>query len=303
MRLSAALLLVSCASLPGEGDSPGSVALDGEEADLVRPPPELVLTPPPALEIGALSSFVVSGDIAWGERVLLGLSRGGLGPGPCLAAAGGACMDIRPPLRLAGVAEVGEDGTAVVDVWIGAGTPEGWLAAQAVVVRGIGGDGSLLSGAVTVEASLDPPAVLERTVIGFAGALGPDLTADGYTQCAGTDDGGTLGVDFYAPCEAFDTVMFGCSVDGDETAEFLSSPIDASGFSWTDGSCDDFPGGSNSPYSGDYILSIDATDPTCGEYSVGFDMYVDFVNPQWGCSGVSNTDVSGGRIFAYGLVD
>ena len=138
----------------------------------------------------------------------------------------------------------------------------------------------------------------ERTISGFNGTLGPDLSSSGFSQCAGTNQVGTLGNTWYTLCEGHSQIKFACSVDNNQTAEFISPAFSLSGVVLRDTTCDDWTGGANSVYGSDHILSVDASDPNCGNYSVGYDMYVHF-GGQWGCAQTHNTHNSGGHMWAY----
>ena len=136
-----------------------------------------------------------------------------------------------------------------------------------------------------------------RTVPGFSGVLGPDLSGQGWSQCAGTGSTGTMGKQWYPLCEGHAQIRFACSVDNNESAEYTSGAFSLAGKVLLDGQCDDWPGASNSIYGSDFILSVDQSDPNCGNYNVGYQMYMHF-GTQWGCAGSTNTHGSG-RMFAY----
>jgi len=141
----------------------------------------------------------------------------------------------------------------------------------------------------------------EPAVPGFSGEPGPDMTADGLSQCGGiaaSAYGSTGGASFYSLCNGYSEIVFACSTGSDTTAEYISPAFSLSGVSLTDGSCDDWVGASNSTYGSDYILSVDSSDPGCGSYNVHYDMYVHFYG-QWGCNGTINTHGTGGRMWAY----
>jgi hypothetical protein len=138
---------------------------------------------------------------------------------------------------------------------------------------------------------------ITRTVPGFAGVLGPDLSGQGWSQCAGTASLNTSGKQFYALCDGYADIRFACSVDNNESAEYLSPSFSLAGKNLVDGQCDDWVGAANSIYGSDFILSVDQTDPNCGNYEVYYQMYVHF-SGQWGCNNVANTHGSG-RMFAF----
>jgi hypothetical protein len=84
-----------------------------------------------------------------------------------------------------------------------------------------------------------------------------------------------------------------------ETPEFTSDPFPINGVDLLDTSCDDWDGASLSPNGSGMILSVDSSDPDCGNFSVGYDMYMDMNAPQWGCGGVVNVHFGTGRMWAY----
>lgn len=138
-----------------------------------------------------------------------------------------------------------------------------------------------------------------RALPTFTGVFGPDLSADGFFQCAGTDDGNTTSVEFYGACAGYSEIRFGCSTGPDEVAEYLSPVIPVSTSALTDGTCDDFGVGASSPFGPGHILSLDGSNPACADYNVIYDMYMDMVNGQWGCAGSANTHATGGRMWAW----
>jgi len=140
---------------------------------------------------------------------------------------------------------------------------------------------------------------ITQTVPGFSGDLGPDLTSMGFSQCGGIAGVGVMGKQFYALCNgAYSKILFACSTNNDKTAEFVSPAFSMVGLNLTDGVCDDWPGASNSIYGSDFILSVDSSNPNCGNYNVSYQMYVHF-GTQWGCAGVTNTHNTGGHMWAY----
>ena len=138
---------------------------------------------------------------------------------------------------------------------------------------------------------------ITRTVPGFSGALGPDMSGSGWSQCAGTASFGTTGKQFYPLCEGHQQIRFACSTDNNESAEYTSPAFTLAGKALLDNQCDNWVGAANSIYGSDYILSVDPSDPNCGNYDVGYKMYVHFAG-QWGCNNVANTH-NKGRMFAY----
>ena len=102
-----------------------------------------------ALSAGALLpgqpfTLVVDGAVP-GERVQLARSPAGVGSGPCLAAAGGACLDLAAPVLRMGSAVADVNGQARWTLAIPA-VPLGFeMAFQALALRGPGGASSALS--------------------------------------------------------------------------------------------------------------------------------------------------------------
>ncbi len=133
---------------------------------------------------------------------------------------------------------------------------------------------------------------------GFQGDVGPVL--DGWSQCAGTTNSSSKANSLFAPCNGYKEIRFSCSTSGNPVAAFTSDALPLAGKNLTDGVCDAWPGkGALSVYGNDHILSLDKSGPGCGNYNVAFDMYVDFVSPQWGCAQVNNTHGKGGHVWVY----
>lgn len=118
------------------------------DSEQFPPPPTLSLVAPATLPIGSTVSLEVNG--AWsGERVYVLASLRGTGVGPCDPLLGGACLGLRPPVRLLASPLADSTGTAIVRPTIpafGIGQP---IAFQAVVVRGYSGSDSEFSLAQT----------------------------------------------------------------------------------------------------------------------------------------------------------
>jgi hypothetical protein len=187
---------------------------------------------------------------------------------------------------------------------------------QALVIRGLNGFASVATNPLSISleddffgctdpnaSNYDPMATADDGTCmtgGYMGPAGPDLSGDGWTLCSGTDDSATTFDAFYTPCDTYTEVRFACSVGADSSAEFVSDPIAVAGSDFLDGTCDDWAGGSNSNFQAGKILSIDSTDPGCGNYNVNYDLYMDMVSPQWGCAGSINTHTSGGRMWMFG---
>lgn len=138
-----------------------------------------------------------------------------------------------------------------------------------------------------------------HTVAGFSGLVGVDMSSDGFSQCAGVNDVRASSETLFSLCEGYSEIIFGCSADSNTTLEYTSPPQDMSGATLLDRSCDDFSQGALNPYSSNiHILSIDSSNPSCGQYSVSYDMYV-HIGTQWGCGGSINTHNTGGSVFAW----
>lgn len=172
------------------------------------------------------------------------------------------------------------------------------------VGNGTAGNGTLESDEITdtlyvCDGGYTPPEITP-TVTGFSGELGPDFTSEGLSQCGGigaANYSSVMGKDFYALCNGYTEIVFACSTDSNTTAEYVSPAFPLSG-SLTDSTCDNWTGGANSVYGSDFILSVDDSNPNCGNYNVAYDMYVHF-GTQWGCNNVNNTHNTGGRMWAY----
>ena len=289
---------------------------------------DLALGAVPGIDIAAVDAFSgqvidleISGTLGEGEPVYVLASTAGEGAGPCPGVLGGQCLDILSPVSPLGSAVADETGLAVVsaEVMAAAGTT---MSLQAWAIRGLGGQESLASAPLTLTVQdyilgcMDPEAenydpgatvddggctyAMAPTLPGFDGDLGPDLSTDGMQQCGGTADVATTGDEFYAMCDAYDRVVFACSTDDDTSAEYISPIFDIGAGQLLSGSCVDWEGGFSDSPGGGKILSVDATDPSCGQYDVFYDMYVDF-GGQWGCAGVNDTHTKGGHMWAYVL--
>ena len=97
---------------------------------------------------------------------------------------------------------------------------------------------------------------------GFSGIVGPEISVDGHfwQQCGGissyNDDVNT----FLGLCgdAAYSHIVFACSADADETAEYVSPALSLSGVNLFDGSCKEWlnVGGTSAMLTSDFILSI-----------------------------------------------
>jgi len=137
-----------------------------------------------------------------------------------------------------------------------------------------------------------------HVVPGFSGDVGPNLSSQGFAQCAGTASPSTMGKQWYAKCEGYQQIKFSCSSDNNNTAEYTSPAFNMAGMVLADSQCDNWPGASNTPYGADHILSVDSSNPGCNNYDVYYQMYMHF-GTQWGCAGTINTDDKGGHMWAY----
>lgn len=127
------MLLLACA--------PDPTALP---VDLAAPPAMALSLSAGALVPGAPFSLIVDGANP-GERVQLARSPAGIGAGPCLAAAGGACLNLGNPVSRLGSAIADGAGQARLTLNIPAFPLGREMGFQAVVLRGPGGASSQLS--------------------------------------------------------------------------------------------------------------------------------------------------------------
>ncbi len=153
------LILAACADPSAWSDpAPASVFhtwdfVDGDDAE--RPPPgdTLTLVGPAELVLGAEATWSVSGAHP-GEMVYLAYGDA-LGAGPCIPQAGGLCLDITAPIGLLAQGYADDFGAVDLSVAVPADLGVRDVAAQAVVVRSLGGADSLASepwAGTTVEA-------------------------------------------------------------------------------------------------------------------------------------------------------
>jgi hypothetical protein len=316
MTFPRSLLLILAACEVGTADPIAQLP----DTALAPPYGTLVFSGPAEVPRGESGVYTVTGAHP-GETVFLARSINGPGAGPCIGALGNQCLSLLAPVQVATSASADVNGTLTFTLPVGVLPVGAAPGLQVVTIRGLRGVDSLLSNAVQTEVvtrvegctdpaalNLDPDANVDdgtceyndRTIPGFSGVLGPNLSAQGLIQCAGTSSASTTSTAFLTPCQGADNLMFGCSVDADETAEYLTPVLDASGANLTDTTCDAWDSGALSSYGTGHILSFDvSTPPACNNYNVGYDLYADFVSPQWGCAGTYNTHASGGRVFAY----
>ena len=102
----------------------------------------------------------------------------------------------------------------------------------------------------------------------------------------------------YAGCPTNKRIKFAC---GDSTGTKYTSPIFPS-MNLLSGSCSNFVGGANNAVSNDYSLSIDSSNPKCGQNNVAYDIYMHF-GSQWGCKGTTNTHLKPGWWFSVSYYD
>ena len=131
--------LVAC------GVEPAVVAGD-VEAGAPRGAP-LTLEASEPLAYGATVDLTIGGA-APGETVYVLYGLRGAGEGPCPDIMGGACFDLNGDANLYDSAMADADGMAMVTMDLPASGPPRELGVQAAVVRGVDGEGSLLSGAL-----------------------------------------------------------------------------------------------------------------------------------------------------------
>ena len=136
MRLVPLLAITACAVSPNGEFHP-------------KPPPTLNLDGPSAIYVGETLELTVEGSLAPNEVVYF--ARGtGTGGGPCLPFAGGVCVDLENPEYL-GLARANNQGIARLTLDVPSIVPVGRdISLQAIVVRGISGNQSEYSNAITL---------------------------------------------------------------------------------------------------------------------------------------------------------
>ena len=108
-----------------------------------------------------------------------------------------------------------------------------------------------------------------------------------------------MGALVYADCPTNKKLQFSC---GDSTGAKYTSPAFPS-MNLLSEECTEFAGGANSPYDGDYILSIDSSSPRCEKlsltpfYPFSHDIYMHFGN-HFVCKGIPNTQALSGWWFS-----
>jgi hypothetical protein len=120
-----------------------------ETAPGQSPPPSLPLDGPAAVFVGEPLSLTVSSGLAPNEVVYFARAAS-VGTGPCLAFAGGVCIDLVSPEPL-GSARANAQGVATLSLDVPASVSVGIdVAFQAVVVRGISGADSAYTNAIVL---------------------------------------------------------------------------------------------------------------------------------------------------------
>jgi hypothetical protein len=283
-------------------------------------PPTLTLTAPTETFADTDVTITVTGA-GDSEPVYIGWSVGD-GPSRCPRVAGGLCLDIPGPTYLLGVATADASGETTLDVRTPSTVVPGTaVALQALIIRGANGFASTASNSASIDVldtilgctdpgadNYDPTATIDDgtcegadpVLPGYSGPAGPDLSLEGYTLCSGTSSASTNYTQFYTPCSGFTTVRFACSTNADAIPEYVSDPVEVAAADMLDSTCDDWPGGANSNHGSGRIISIDDSDPGCGNFNVSYDLYMDMVSPQWGCNGSHNTHNTGGRMWMFG---
>jgi cysteine-rich repeat protein len=128
------------------------------------PSPELTLEVT-ALEPGQVAAWTVGG-LSPNEQVYIGRAAQ-VAPGPCLAAAGGLCLEIGPRPVLLGTATADASGEASLQLALPGTLPLGLgVAFEAVVIRGVGGSSSAHSPTVTRVVGEPLPIGVEELVPG-----------------------------------------------------------------------------------------------------------------------------------------
>lgn len=149
MRLLPLMLMLACSPAPFDPFADG-VSPPPSQA-VSQPVPELTITAASSVVVGESLTVTMTGNLAVGEVVYLGHSRTVSRGGFCPSALGSNCLALDPPVRLLGTATVVQTGTAQLTLNIPASAPGGasaWL--QAAVIRGLGGQGSVISNPLSV---------------------------------------------------------------------------------------------------------------------------------------------------------
>jgi len=144
-------------------------------AEQAPPPGALALQGPTHLVGGIANTFTATGTLGDGEPVYLIASTGNLGPGPCPAELGGACLPTVRPIILGSATAAG--GAASFTVTPPGAVPPGTrVTLAAVVIRGRNGVNTLVSAGW--------PDVVEAPTPGCT-----DDIADNYDPTYNIDDG------------------------------------------------------------------------------------------------------------------
>lgn len=311
--------IIACAPADEALENALTDAAEQAQATAPQSPPPfgtLTLSGASVVPDGFSLDFTVTGAYP-GESVYIVRSPAGPGPGPCPAPLGGQCLSVMTPASLSGsvVADLNGDATFALPVGsLPVGSEPGL---QVVALRGLHGTNSLLSNSIGVEvveaiygctedtaqnydanATVDDGTCISGSdlVTGFSGDVGPSYA--GWSQCGGTMNGTDTSSDFLFLCDGYSEIQFACSSDDDDIAEYVS-PTFALTAPLLDDTCDDWAGGAITRYNTGHIISIDVSNPGCGNYDASFDFYMDMVSPQWSCGTIANTHNVGGHMWAY----
>jgi len=167
--------LMACGTPTDPGHSAASLdTFAGDQPEhLLAAPAPMAFTPFTAYA-GETADVSVTGGLSESETVYVAWSKQGEGAGPCSAALGGGCFDLVKP-KLAGEAVVDDLGVATLSLAI-PDEPGQEVSFQAWVVRGVGGEDSITTGAST------------QTVLEYLpGCMDP--VATDYDPAATFDDG------------------------------------------------------------------------------------------------------------------
>lgn len=224
--LTSLLFLTACDANQEVAGFEGLEAGSAEElSDASAADPTLALRNPltlasDPLTAGDPANLTVTG-LAPGEWCSVAYSLNGIGNGPCPAALGGQCLDLRPPVYVLGSARANASGVATLGTTVPAGAPVGLdVSLQAVAVRGLGGAQSVTSAAI-VETVVAPtcadyswsPMLLPATTSGLTTGMDDDATP----SCASSSTAPDATFSFVSPVtrwitldtvgSGFDTVL------------------------------------------------------------------------------------------------
>ncbi|MFT4625154.1 MAG: hypothetical protein ACI8PZ_003820 [Myxococcota bacterium] len=175
MRMLLPLVLLACAPVEPEV---GPEARTPVTTEVAPPPGALALTMSSPI-VGGMMTLSITGA-GWHDELTVARSLVGAGPGPCLGALGGACLDLLAPVTLQTRVWSDEDGDAEVRLFLPA-DPDlvgREVCFQVVAIRGPGG-------AFTELGTVDC-AILDRDSDG-------DGVADGEDPCPDDPEDGCVG--------------------------------------------------------------------------------------------------------------